>query len=38
MNNPLLALLDTLVLRRRIDAESAEAVRRLKERLESAGE
>ena len=38
MNNPLLALLDTFVLRRRIDAESAEAVRRLKERLESAGE
>jgi uncharacterized protein YndB with AHSA1/START domain len=38
MNNPLLALLDRLVLRRRIEGESAEAVRRLKERLESAGE
>jgi len=34
MNNPLLALLDTLVLRRRIEGESAEALRRLKERLE----
>jgi uncharacterized protein YndB with AHSA1/START domain len=38
MDNPLLALLDTLVLRRRIDAESTEALRRLKGRLESAGE
>ena len=38
MNNLLLALLDTLVLRRRIDAESTEALRRLTERLESAGE
>ena len=38
MNNPLLALLDRLILRRRIDAESAEAVRRLKERLEQSGE
>jgi uncharacterized protein YndB with AHSA1/START domain len=35
MNNPLLALLDTLILRRRIEAESAEALRRLKERLET---
>ncbi|HEX8034830.1 MAG TPA: SRPBCC family protein [Ktedonobacterales bacterium] len=33
--NALLALLDMLVIRRRIRAESAEAVRRLKERLES---
>jgi uncharacterized protein YndB with AHSA1/START domain len=35
MNNLLLALLDRLVLRRRIEAESAEALRRLKERLET---
>jgi uncharacterized protein YndB with AHSA1/START domain len=35
MNNPILALLERLVLRRRIDAESTEAVRRLKERLEA---
>jgi uncharacterized protein YndB with AHSA1/START domain len=34
MNNPLLALLDRLVLRRRIEAESTEALRRLKKRLE----
>jgi uncharacterized protein YndB with AHSA1/START domain len=32
--NPLLRLLDRLVLRRRIEAESAEALRRLKEALE----
>jgi uncharacterized protein YndB with AHSA1/START domain len=38
MNNPLLALLDRLILRSRIDAESAEALRRLKERLEQSGE
>jgi hypothetical protein len=37
MNNPLLALLDSLVLRRRIEAESTEALRRLKERLERSG-
>ena len=36
MNNPLLALLDTLILRRRIEAESTEALRRLKARLERA--
>jgi uncharacterized protein YndB with AHSA1/START domain len=35
MNNPLLALLDQLVLRRRIEAESAEALRRLKQHLET---
>lgn len=35
--NPLLALLDTLVLRRRITAESQEALRRLKARLEASG-
>jgi uncharacterized protein YndB with AHSA1/START domain len=35
MSNPLLGLLDALVLRRRIEAESAEALRRLKERLET---
>jgi uncharacterized protein YndB with AHSA1/START domain len=35
MNNPLLALLDTLILRHRIESESAEALRRLKERLET---
>ena len=35
MNNSLLALLDRLVLHRRIDAESTEALRRLKERLET---
>jgi uncharacterized protein YndB with AHSA1/START domain len=35
MNNPLLALLDTLILRRRIERESAEALRRLKARLET---
>jgi uncharacterized protein YndB with AHSA1/START domain len=34
MPNPLLALLDRLVLRRRVEAESAEALRRLKEALE----
>ena len=33
-SNPLLALLDKLVLRRRISAESAEALRRLKNVLE----
>jgi uncharacterized protein YndB with AHSA1/START domain len=33
--NPLLALLDLLVVRRRITAESAEALRRLKARLEA---
>jgi uncharacterized protein YndB with AHSA1/START domain len=38
MNNPLLALLDSLIVRRRIEAESAEALRRLKERLEQSGE
>jgi hypothetical protein len=38
MNNPLLALLDTLLLRRRIEGESAEALRRLKARLEQAGD
>ena len=38
MNNPLLALLDRLVLRRRIEAESSEALRRLKERLEQSGD
>ncbi len=32
---PLLALLDRLVLRRRVEAESAEALRRLKQVLES---
>jgi hypothetical protein len=32
--NPLLRLLDRLVLRRRIEAESAEALRRLKDLLE----
>jgi uncharacterized protein YndB with AHSA1/START domain len=35
MNNPLLALLDTLVLRRRIERESTEALRRLKAQLET---
>jgi uncharacterized protein YndB with AHSA1/START domain len=35
MNNPLLTLLDRLVLRRRIDAESTEALGRLKQRLEA---
>jgi uncharacterized protein YndB with AHSA1/START domain len=35
MNNQLLALLDRLVLHRRIDAESSEALRHLKERLET---
>jgi uncharacterized protein YndB with AHSA1/START domain len=34
MSNPLLALLDRLVLRRRVEAESAEALRRLKKVLE----
>jgi uncharacterized protein YndB with AHSA1/START domain len=34
MPNPLLALLDRLVLRRRVEAESAEALGRLKEVLE----
>jgi uncharacterized protein YndB with AHSA1/START domain len=34
MPNPLLRLLDRLVLRRRVEAESAEALRRLKEALE----
>lgn len=34
MPNALLALLDRLVLRRRVDAESAEALRRLKDVLE----
>ena len=34
MNNLLLALLDRLILRRRIEAESTEALRRLKVRLE----
>lgn len=36
IGNPLLALLDGLVFRRRIEAESAEALRRLKGVLESA--
>jgi uncharacterized protein YndB with AHSA1/START domain len=35
MNTLLLALLDTLILRRRIEGESDEALRRLKERLET---
>ena len=34
MPNPLVALLDRLVLRRRVEAESAEALRRLKRMLE----
>jgi uncharacterized protein YndB with AHSA1/START domain len=34
MSNPLLALLDRLVLRRRVEAESAEALRQLKDVLE----
>ena len=34
MANPLLALLDRLLLRRRVEAESAEALRRLKDVLE----
>jgi uncharacterized protein YndB with AHSA1/START domain len=34
MPNPFLALLDVLVLRRRVRSESKEATRRLKERLE----
>ncbi len=34
MTNPLLALLDRLLLRRRVKAESAEALRRLKDVLE----
>jgi uncharacterized protein YndB with AHSA1/START domain len=34
MSNPLLALLDRLVLRRRVERESAEALRRLKEVME----
>jgi uncharacterized protein YndB with AHSA1/START domain len=34
VSNPLLALIDRLVLRRRIKAESAEALRRLKDTLE----
>ena len=34
MPNPLLAVLDWLVLRRRVDAESTEALRRLKDVLE----
>jgi hypothetical protein len=33
MPNPLLALLDRQVLRRRVEAESAEALQRLKEAL-----
>ena len=37
MNNPLLTLLDSLVLRRRIDAESTEALRSLQVQLERAG-
>jgi uncharacterized protein YndB with AHSA1/START domain len=36
MPNAFLRILDALVLRRRIEAESNEAMRRLKERLESA--
>jgi uncharacterized protein YndB with AHSA1/START domain len=36
MPNAVLAILDALVLRRRIEAESAEAMRRLKDRLEPA--
>jgi hypothetical protein len=35
MPNPLLALLDWLVLRRRVERESAEALRRLKTAVES---
>jgi len=35
MPNPLWALLDRLIIRRRIEAESAEALRRLKQVLES---
>jgi uncharacterized protein YndB with AHSA1/START domain len=38
MSNPLLALLDSLIVRRRRAAESAEAVRRLKKRLEQSCE
>ena len=34
MSNPLMTLLDRLVLRRRVEAESAEALRRLKDVLE----
>ncbi len=34
MSNPLLALLDRLVLRRRVEAESAEALKRLKDVME----
>ncbi len=34
MSNPLLALLNRLLLRRRVEAESAEALRRLKDVLE----
>jgi hypothetical protein len=34
MPNPLLRLLDRLVLRRRVEAESAETLRRLKDVLE----
>jgi hypothetical protein len=34
MPNPLLAVLDWLVLRRRVEAESTEALRRLKDVLE----
>jgi hypothetical protein len=34
VRNPLYALLDAMVVRRRIAAESQEAVRRLKARLE----
>jgi uncharacterized protein YndB with AHSA1/START domain len=34
MSNPLLALLDRLVLRRRVEAESAEALERLKDVLQ----
>jgi uncharacterized protein YndB with AHSA1/START domain len=35
--NLVFALLDALVIRRRVEAESAEAVRRLKQRLEAQG-
>jgi uncharacterized protein YndB with AHSA1/START domain len=38
MSNPLMALLDRLVLRRRVEAESMEALRRLKDVLERRAE
>jgi hypothetical protein len=38
MPNPLLAVLDWLIIRSRMKADSAEALRRLKRLLESSGE